>query len=134
MEPFILCYRPICGNINSYEEVSVLNIALKIAKKIIFITTVSSIVLSCSVTTADVFLERCISDTTSSGSLPAQAEKINGSVTQPEISKLFYGEIPVPQNAKTYENNIYMDGRAPDEIINDYGNMLLDTAGSLHTR
>lgn len=58
-----------------------MNIALK---KIFFISVVSAIVLSFSVTSADVFSERSMYDTISSGSLPAQTEKINCSVTHLE--------------------------------------------------
>ena len=46
--------------------------------------------------------------------------------SQQEINKLFYNEIPVPQDAKAYGNIIYLTGRPPDEIIKDYGNMLLN--------
>ncbi|MFZ7103010.1 MAG: hypothetical protein ACOWWO_10215 [Peptococcaceae bacterium] len=42
------------------------------------------------------------------------------------INKLFYNEIPIPQNAKTYENIIYLTGKTPDEIMQDYGNLLLN--------
>ena len=55
----------------------------------------------------------------------------NNSGSSQEINKLFYNEIPVPQGAKTYGNIIYLTGRAPDEIIQDYGNMLLNNGWEL---
>lgn len=55
----------------------------------------------------------------------------NNSSSHQEINKLFYNEIPVPQNAKTYGNIIYLTGRAPDEIIQDYSNMLLNNGWEL---
>ncbi len=55
----------------------------------------------------------------------------NNSGSQQEIYKLYYNEIPVPQDAKTYENIIYLTGRAPDEIIQDYSNMLLSNGWEL---
>ena len=55
----------------------------------------------------------------------------NDSGSQQEINKLFYKEIPVPQDAKTYGNIMYMTGMAPDEIIQDYGNMLLHNGWEL---
>jgi hypothetical protein len=55
----------------------------------------------------------------------------NNSVSLQEINKLFYNEIPVPQDAKTYGNIIYLTGRTPDEIIRDYGNMLIDNGWEL---
>jgi hypothetical protein len=55
----------------------------------------------------------------------------NNSGSSQEINKLFYNEIPVPQGAKTYGNIIYLTGRAPDEIIQDYSNMLLNNGWEL---
>lgn len=55
----------------------------------------------------------------------------NGGSSLQEINKLFDKEIPVPENAKTYGNIIYLSGRAPDEIVKDYGNMLLDSGWKL---
>ncbi|HQH66352.1 MAG TPA: BsuPI-related putative proteinase inhibitor [Clostridia bacterium] len=55
----------------------------------------------------------------------------NNSSSYQEINKLFYNEIPVPQNAKTYGNIIYLTGRTPDEIIQDYSNMLLNNGWEL---
>lgn len=55
----------------------------------------------------------------------------NNSVSSQEINKLFYNEIPVPQGAKTYGNIIYLTGSAPDKIMQDYGNLLLNNGWQL---
>lgn len=55
----------------------------------------------------------------------------NNSVSSQEINKLFYNEIPVPQDAKTYRSIIYLTGRAPDVIIQDYSNILLNSGWEL---
>lgn len=55
----------------------------------------------------------------------------NNSGSQQEVNKLFYNEIPIPQDAKTYGNIIYLTDRVPDEIIQDYGNMLLNNGWEL---
>ena len=55
----------------------------------------------------------------------------NNSVSSQEINKLFYNEIPVPQGAKTYGNIIYLTGSAPDKIMQDYGNLLINNGWQL---
>jgi len=55
----------------------------------------------------------------------------SNSSLQQEINKLFYNEIPIPQDAKTYGNMVYLTGRAPGEIIQAYGNMLLNNGWEL---
>ncbi len=49
----------------------------------------------------------------------------NNSDTLQRIHQLFNNGIPVPQDAQTYGNLIYLTGRAPQEILRDYHAMLL---------
>lgn len=51
--------------------------------------------------------------------------------SQQEINKLFRTDIPVPQDARTYGNILYLTGRAPDEMIQDYGDRLLHNGWEL---
>lgn len=49
----------------------------------------------------------------------------NNSDTLQRIHQLFNNGIPVPQDAQTYGNLIYLTGRTPEEIFRDYHAMLL---------
>lgn len=64
-------------------------------------------------------------------SLGVMMDLYNGGSSQKEVQRLFYSQIPVPDGAKTYKNILYLSGRAPDEIMRDYQELLKNSGFEL---